>query len=59
MCLITASYVGRNSEHAKHIVKECIDICNACGNECEKHDHDHCKKCAEACRKCVEACEAY
>ncbi|MEC8887581.1 MAG: four-helix bundle copper-binding protein, partial [Pseudomonadota bacterium] len=24
--------------------------------ECEKHSHDHCKKCAEACRQCAEEC---
>ncbi|WP_158686517.1 four-helix bundle copper-binding protein, partial [Cronobacter sakazakii] len=24
--------------------------------ECGKHDHDHCQRCAEACKKCADAC---
>ncbi|WP_139293603.1 four-helix bundle copper-binding protein, partial [Mycobacterium tuberculosis] len=26
------------------------------GDECKKHSHDHCQKCAEACFKCADAC---
>ncbi|MGG6449163.1 four-helix bundle copper-binding protein, partial [Pseudobacillus badius] len=25
-------------------------------NECKKHNHDHCKKCAESCFRCAEHC---
>jgi hypothetical protein len=31
-------------------------VCDYCADMCEKHDHDHCKKCAESCRKCAEHC---
>lgn len=59
ICTITARFVGRDSEHAKHVMKECIEICRLCEEECRKHDHDHCQKCADACRECAEACEAW
>ena len=59
MCRLFAGYVARNSPHAKHIVKECIEICQKCHDECAKHQHDHCQQCAKACQECLEACKAY
>ncbi|WP_425573169.1 four-helix bundle copper-binding protein [Paraburkholderia caribensis] len=35
----------------------CVDS-DACASECEKHQHEHCKQCAEACRRCAEQCRA-
>ena len=29
---------------------------DACAAECEKHDHEHCKLCAQMCRECAEDC---
>lgn len=60
ICQLVSSFLARGSEHGKHLLKECIEICEKCAAECEKHahHHDHCKQCAEACRKCVEACKA-
>ncbi|MBN8204286.1 four-helix bundle copper-binding protein, partial [Bacillus sp. NTK034] len=26
------------------------------GNECKKHQHEHCQKCADACFKCADDC---
>ena len=58
ICSLTATLLARGSEHGKHLLKECIEVCNACAEECEKHAHmQHCKKCAEDCRKCAEACK--
>lgn len=58
ICSLTATLLARGSEHGKHLLKECIEVCNACAEECEKHAHmEHCKTCAEACRKCAEACK--
>ncbi|KAK6020454.1 hypothetical protein OSTOST_13892 [Ostertagia ostertagi] len=58
MCQVTAAFISRGSDHAKHFLKECAEICRKCAEECSKHSHmDHCKICAEACRKCAEACE--
>ena len=57
-CSLVVRFVARGSEHAKHILQECVEICEACAAECEKHAHhmEHCRACAEACRKCAEAC---
>lgn len=59
MCTLLARFIARGSAHAKQLLQECIEICEACAAECEKHaDHmEHCKHCAEACRKCAEACK--
>lgn len=41
-------------------LQACVEMCRACGDECERHGRegmDHCEICAEACRACVEACE--
>ncbi|MDI9730490.1 four-helix bundle copper-binding protein, partial [Stutzerimonas stutzeri] len=35
----------------------CAKICRACGEECAKHQMDHCQECAKACMKCAEECE--
>jgi hypothetical protein len=58
-CRLTASLLSRESEHGEHLLKECVEICNACAKECEKHTGmEHCRKCAEACRHCAEECGA-
>lgn len=56
ICEVTAAFISRGSAHAKHLMKECAEICKQCADECSKHDHDHCRICAEACKKCAEAC---
>jgi repressor of nif and glnA expression len=59
ICSSAAILLARESDHGVHLLKECIEICNVCAGECEKHlHHDHCKKCAEVCRRCAEACTA-
>ncbi|MBW4423375.1 MAG: hypothetical protein KME50_02645 [Nostoc desertorum CM1-VF14] len=27
----------------------CAEACDRCVSECEKHDNDHCKRCAASC----------
>jgi hypothetical protein len=29
-----------------------------CAEECNKHNHEHCKECAEVCLACANACHA-
>ncbi|MGI8952227.1 MAG: four-helix bundle copper-binding protein [Chitinophagaceae bacterium] len=61
ICALTAGFVARGSEHAMHLMKECVEICDACAEECEKHaamGMEHCRQCAEACRTCAEECRA-
>jgi len=59
ICSLTASLIARSSEHGKHLLKECAEVCDACAEECEKHAQmgmEHCRMCAEACRACADAC---
>ncbi|MBA9078847.1 MULTISPECIES: four-helix bundle copper-binding protein [Rufibacter] len=58
ICRLTAAFLARGSEHGKHLLKECIEICQKCGDECAQHDAEHCKQCAEACYRCAEACRS-
>lgn len=62
ICSLTATLLGRGSEHGHHLLKECIEVCNACAEECEKHASmgmEHCRTCAEACRACAQACQSH
>ncbi|SNR59009.1 MULTISPECIES: four-helix bundle copper-binding protein [Hymenobacter] len=59
ICRLTAAFIARGSDHAKHVLRECIEICQKCADECGQHQHDHCQQCAAACRACVEACQQY
>ena len=59
ICTATATLLARNSKHSKPLLNECIEICIACAEACEKHAdmHLHCKVCAEACRAYAEECK--
>ena len=59
ICHTGIRFVASNSSYAKQIIKQCEEICRACGDECEKMETDHCKECAKACRECEEACRKY
>lgn len=58
ICKTTGILLARDSQHAKHLLKECVEICEACAAECGRHENDHCQACAKACRECAEACKA-
>lgn len=36
----------------------CRELCRSTAAECERHDTDHCRECAELCRRCASACAA-
>lgn len=44
ICWVTAAFIARNSPH---IMKEGIEICQKCCDECSQHQHAHCQQCAE------------
>ncbi|WP_026693363.1 four-helix bundle copper-binding protein [Peribacillus kribbensis] len=48
--------LSRGTPFVAELARTCTAICQACGNECKQHDHDHCQKCADACFKCAEEC---
>ena len=59
VCSTTVKLLAMDSAFAKAMVEQCHKICQQCAEECAKHDHQHCKDCADACRKCAEACKSY
>lgn len=59
ICATTVRLLIRDSSQKMAMVELCAEICGQCAEECENHDHDHCKQCAKACRKCEEECKKY
>ncbi|MBA3986064.1 MAG: four-helix bundle copper-binding protein [Flavobacteriales bacterium] len=59
ICKATATILATDFKDVNELIAHCAKVCNQCAQECEKHDHEHCKACAVACRKCAEACNAY
>ena len=57
ICAFLEQSLTRNSPFASDLATICAKVCGACGNECQKHNHDHCQNCAETCFKYVEACK--
>lgn len=56
LCRLAAGYMARGSEMAYALCQCCADVCDACGDECGKHAHEHCQACARACKQCADAC---
>ena len=59
ICDATAKVVAMNGSKTAAMVKTCETICRECAEECDKHEHQHCKDCAEACRECAKACQSF
>ena len=58
MCELTAAAIARGCSHAADMRMLCAQICDACADECGRHQHEHCEACARACRVCAQACRA-
>ncbi|HSF47902.1 MAG TPA: four-helix bundle copper-binding protein [Burkholderiales bacterium] len=56
ICALAAQFMARDSSFARVVCALCADICEACGNECAKHQVAHCQEYADACRRCAEEC---
>ena len=56
ICRLAAQFMALNSDSANKLCAICAEICQQCGDECSKHQHDHCQDCARACHHCAEAC---
>lgn len=57
ICHTAAKLMSLDSHYAEELCRICVDICNDCGNECEKHIHmEHCRRCAEICFICADEC---
>lgn len=60
VCGATARLAVRNTGEDKAALRTmlhaCIEVCEICAAECAKHDHAHCRRCAEMCRECADDC---
>ncbi|MEC4721735.1 four-helix bundle copper-binding protein [Noviherbaspirillum sp. CPCC 100848] len=56
ICRLAAAYMARGSEMSTSLCQLCAEVCEACGNECAKHQMGHCQACAQACLRCAEEC---
>jgi len=48
---------GQNVAVLRAMLETCIQACEYCATECERHKHGHCKLCAEMCRECAKDCK--
>ncbi|MCR4337419.1 MAG: four-helix bundle copper-binding protein, partial [Candidatus Omnitrophica bacterium] len=50
ICRSAAAIMARGSEFSNKVCGLCAQICQACADECAKHQHmEHCQDCAEIC----------
>jgi len=56
ICALAAAMMARGSGHQTALCQVCAEVCQACGDECAKHDAAHCQACAKACHACAEEC---
>lgn len=55
---IATRRTGSNRELIRAQLAVCIKACEICEAECAKHDHAHCRRCAQMCRECADDCRA-
>lgn len=59
ICIMGARLLKRGSDVAHQFLVLCEEICRMCGEECNRHEHWHCKDCAAACIACADACHEH
>ena len=59
ICGAAASILSVSYTNYVPLLEYCIEVCEECATECEKHQHEHCQLCARNCRACLEACKNY
>jgi hypothetical protein len=59
ICLQAARLLQRESAIAHQYLVICEEVCRICGEECGKHEHEHCRQCADACIICADACHEH
>ncbi len=62
VCTATYRVASRRTDHNRQLIRTmlavCIEACETCAEECERHDHAHCRRCAQMCRECARDCRA-
>lgn len=51
-----ARFMARSSDYSQDLAGLCADVCEACADECERHDAHHCQVCTDVLRECAESC---
>jgi hypothetical protein len=55
---LAARRTGNNDVLLEEMLQTCITACDICAEECARHEHEHCRICAEMCRECARDCRA-
>lgn len=55
---LTMRRTAQNVDVLRTMIETCARICELCAAECERHEHGHCRLCAEMCRECAAGCRA-
>lgn len=53
ICWTTAAFMSRGSQFIPALAHICLEICEACATECEKHHNKHCYESVIACRTTI------
>lgn len=53
---VAARQTGDDDAMVRAMLQAAIDACLICAAECDKHDHEHCRLCANMCRECAGDC---
>ncbi|MEO6387726.1 MAG: four-helix bundle copper-binding protein [Croceibacterium sp.] len=60
ICTATYRVATRRTDHNRQLIRTmlaaCIEACDICRTECEKHDNAHCRRCAKMCGECADDC---
>ncbi len=56
ICSTNADFILRNSTYYPQTCGITADICDECGDTCDRFDDDFMKECANVCRRCSESC---
>ena len=60
VCTATYRLASRRTDENRQLIRTmlaaCIEACETCAGECERHDHAHCRRCAVMCRECARDC---
>lgn len=59
LCQGLSALAAYESAYLKDYAKICIQACESCIKECDKHAQHHqaCADCAASCKKCIEECK--
>jgi uncharacterized protein DUF326 len=56
MTRVAIRRTGENVDVVRMMLETCAATCDLCADECEKHEHEHCRLCALMCRECAGDC---